>query len=167
MKRIMEKSEYYKYLASREWSMLKARVKKRSRGYCERCHVGTYAYTHHLTYERIGKERLDDLQGVCGPCHKFLHGESNFDREKAITTLLQMTESIPGTMEFSTDDRIISLHIKCDEVEGFAGMRIIVCVHSNEPGTYSAKTIIETDVDSGKDTKHQAGIFSPSRPLLS
>ena len=28
---------------------------------------------HHLTYERIGKERLDDLQALCRKCHKQQH----------------------------------------------------------------------------------------------
>ena len=28
---------------------------------------------HHRTYERIGKERLDDLQALCGKCHKQQH----------------------------------------------------------------------------------------------
>ena len=28
---------------------------------------------HHLTYERIGKERLNDLQALCGKCHKQQH----------------------------------------------------------------------------------------------
>lgn len=31
---------------------------------------------HHLTYERIGHEDLDDLMAVCNPCHEFLSGKS-------------------------------------------------------------------------------------------
>jgi hypothetical protein len=75
----MERSEYHKYLASREWALLKRQVRERSKGKCERCHDGQFEECHHLTYEHIGWESLDDLQGVCSGCHKFLSGESDID----------------------------------------------------------------------------------------
>jgi hypothetical protein len=34
---------------------------------------------HHLTYERIYHEELEDLQGVCGYCHAFMHKEREDD----------------------------------------------------------------------------------------
>jgi hypothetical protein len=75
----MNKSEYQKYLASREWALLKKQVRERCRGKCERCKTGDYESTHHLTYTRIGRELLDDLQAVCNRCHDFLSGKSDFD----------------------------------------------------------------------------------------
>jgi hypothetical protein len=75
----MNRSDYHKYLASREWALLKEQVRKRSGGACERCKVGLYAATHHLTYERLGHERLEDLLAVCEPCHEFLSGKSDVD----------------------------------------------------------------------------------------
>jgi 5-methylcytosine-specific restriction endonuclease McrA len=75
----MEKSEYHKYLASREWALLKEQVKQRSKGKCERCKASPHDATHHLTYERIGNEKLEDLVGVCEDCHKFLSGKSDLD----------------------------------------------------------------------------------------
>jgi hypothetical protein len=75
----LEKSEYQKYLASREWSLKKRAVKERAGGKCERCKFGEYQQTHHLTYEHIGAEPLEDLQGICSYCHKFISAESNID----------------------------------------------------------------------------------------
>lgn len=75
----MNKSEYAEYLASREWAVLKVAVKKRAKGLCERCTMAPIDATHHLTYERIGHENLDDLQGVCADCHSFLSGLSDID----------------------------------------------------------------------------------------
>lgn len=80
----MDKSEYHKYLASREWALLKGKVRARSSGRCERCLVGNHDSTHHLTYERIGKEELGDLQAVCSDCHGFLSGKSDFDPAKTV-----------------------------------------------------------------------------------
>jgi hypothetical protein len=75
----MDKSEYQKYLCSREWALLKEQVRARCHGYCERCRDGKYESTHHLTYERVGSEELEDLLAVCGNCHKFLSAKSKID----------------------------------------------------------------------------------------
>ena len=73
------KSEYHEYLASREWAILKNKVRNRSGGICERCGTGEHDHTHHLTYERAGHELLTDLIGVCMDCHKYLSGKSDHD----------------------------------------------------------------------------------------
>lgn len=59
----MKRAEYRVYLASREWALLKEQVRARSGGRCERCPDGAHDQTHHLTYERIGRERIEDLPG--------------------------------------------------------------------------------------------------------
>src|SRR2546426_1847649 len=71
---IVKREEYQKYLASREWALLKERVRERSGGICERCKSAPHQATHHLTYERVGQELLEDLLGVCEPCHEFVSG---------------------------------------------------------------------------------------------
>ncbi len=77
--RRLNKSDYHKYLASREWALKKEAVRKRSGGICERCHYGKYQQTHHLTYEHIGDEPLSELLGVCSDCHKFISGKTDLD----------------------------------------------------------------------------------------
>jgi len=67
----MNREERFRYYASREWALLKEHVRERSGGICERCKVNSHQATHHLTYARFGYERLDDLLGVCDPCHEF------------------------------------------------------------------------------------------------
>jgi len=70
---------YKRYLASREWALLKERIRMRSDGWCERCHAGPHEDTHHLTYERIGHEKDEDLLGVCRACHEWLSAKSTQD----------------------------------------------------------------------------------------
>lgn len=70
-------SEYKAYLASREWAIKKEAVRKRSGDSCELCFYGPHNDTHHLTYERIYAEELDDLLAVCRACHEWLSGKSN------------------------------------------------------------------------------------------
>jgi hypothetical protein len=75
----MNKTNQMRYYASREWALLKRQIRERSGGMCERCGKGGYDATHHLTYERFGHEKLEDLQALCAPCHEFFSGKSDFN----------------------------------------------------------------------------------------
>jgi len=94
----MTKSEYQRYLCSREWAVLKEQVLRRSRGRCERCFEGKYESTHHVTYERIGHERVEDLLGVCNKCHKFLSGKTQSDPIRE-TTNKQLLNAFAACIE--------------------------------------------------------------------
>lgn len=83
-----EKEKYGLYLASREWSLLKARVKERSHGICERCKANPSRQVHHLTYARKYREELEDLQDLCVGCHEFIHAHSGKDPIDAIPPML-------------------------------------------------------------------------------
>ncbi len=74
-----EKERYQRYLCSREWGLLREQVRDRCGGVCERCRKAPMSHVHHLTYVRKYNERLDDLRGLCAPCHEFTHGKSNED----------------------------------------------------------------------------------------
>ena len=74
-----DREKYAAYLASREWSVLKEAVKKRSRGFCERCLINVMDHVHHLTYARKYAEDLADLQAICKPCHDYTHAKSDTD----------------------------------------------------------------------------------------
>lgn len=76
--------DYQRYLASREWALLKRAIRERSEGRCERCLIGSYEQTHHMTYARIGHEELTDLLAVCRPCHEFISGFTDVDRAEFI-----------------------------------------------------------------------------------
>ncbi len=70
---------YKRYLASREWALIKRDVAERSNGICERCHMRDATEVHHLTYEHIGNEKLHELQHVCSPCHRFESAVSDWN----------------------------------------------------------------------------------------
>jgi hypothetical protein len=74
-----ESEKYGLYLTSREWSLKKEMIKKRSKGICERCKHNKSQAVHHLTYKRKYKEQLDDLIDICNGCHDFIHAKTNID----------------------------------------------------------------------------------------
>lgn len=73
-----------KYLDSHEWAVIKRVVWDRSNGVCERCFKYPLSDVHHLTYDRLYAEHLDDLQGLCRRCHKFVHGRTEDDPLKDV-----------------------------------------------------------------------------------
>lgn len=71
--------KYRAYINGPKWGRLRSAVKRRAKGVCERCHCNPIDSVHHLTYIRLYKERLTDLQGLCFPCHQFIHGHLDED----------------------------------------------------------------------------------------
>ena len=68
------------YLNTAHWARVRAHVKGRSDGQCERCGADMDA-VHHLHYRSLWHE-LDDTKcvlGVCADCHAYLHGRSSHD----------------------------------------------------------------------------------------
>jgi len=66
--------QYTDYMASPEWKAKKRQVFS-ARGYvCEHCKAtDVQLHVHHLTYIRLGNEKLEDLAIVCRPCHNKAH----------------------------------------------------------------------------------------------
>lgn len=91
----MNRSERHRYYASREWAILKEQVRERSGGRCERCGNRPYEQTHHLTYERLGNELLEDLQGLCAPCHEYVSGKRHEDPlAEVLTTEIRIDDGV-------------------------------------------------------------------------
>lgn len=80
---IPEQTDYERYMASKKWDE-KRRQKLAEAGYvCQRCGLSAHSVdlqVHHLTYERLGHERMEDLQVVCPQCHEFADAERIFEQ---------------------------------------------------------------------------------------
>jgi len=66
---------YKKYLDTRHWHNIRESVLNRDEHRCVKCSidVNLLAHVHHLTYERIGNEFMDDLITLCPNCHNEIH----------------------------------------------------------------------------------------------
>lgn len=67
--------DYKKYISSKEWKEKKEEVFNQRGKECEQCGYQYRLHVHHLTYERLGNERLEDLQILCFQCHMSKHDE--------------------------------------------------------------------------------------------
>jgi len=67
------KARYQSFLGSDHWRELREAKILDSDGKCEKCGRRSQLHVHHKTYERRGRERLDDLQVLCENCHYGVH----------------------------------------------------------------------------------------------
>jgi len=79
---------YKNYINSPEWYDKRQLILDRCNNKCEVCHNKKVIHIHHITYERLGNELLEDLQGLCLECHQKLHPDKKLKREWLLITKL-------------------------------------------------------------------------------
>jgi hypothetical protein len=65
---------YTTYLQTDAWRARRERTLLLAGYTCQRCGRAKATDAHHLTYDRLGRERDGDLLALCEPCHGALHG---------------------------------------------------------------------------------------------
>ena len=74
------RKKYDAYLRSEAWRAKRQQRLDFCNGICEYCRIAPAEQVHHLTYERIFNENLDDLRGICILCHEKLHPGKKFKK---------------------------------------------------------------------------------------
>lgn len=69
----MTAEQYEAYLKSVRWRALRDKVLKRDSWKCTECRSKYNLHAHHLTYDRVGEEQLEDLKTLCRKCHSARH----------------------------------------------------------------------------------------------
>ncbi len=64
---------YRDYLHTDEWQQRRRFLFRRVGYRCQICNGGSRLEVHHRTYDRLGKERVDDLTVLCDECHRAFH----------------------------------------------------------------------------------------------
>lgn len=67
------KEAYQKYLNSKEWKKKRDKFKELKGGKCEVCGSTENLHVHHLNYDCLGKETINDLACLCKGCHLSAH----------------------------------------------------------------------------------------------
>ena len=69
-------TSYGDYLQTRHWAITKAKSISNAHYACDKCGSQSGLHVHHVSYDRIGEEELDDLRVLCNSCHKKEHKHS-------------------------------------------------------------------------------------------
>lgn len=75
-------TDYIAYLSSPEWRAFRRRALEEAGHRCSwtSCNVGVKLHVHHVTYERLGRERLSDVLVLCDYHHMVEHRRLSAER---------------------------------------------------------------------------------------
>jgi 5-methylcytosine-specific restriction endonuclease McrA len=73
---------YSEYLRSDRWAAKRSAALKHHGHRCGICGSVRSLEVHHLTYKRLGREKMKDLQVLCCDCHRIRHE----DKPGVVTT---------------------------------------------------------------------------------
>jgi len=113
------------YYASREWALKRNAVRTRANGKCERCGSDESCQVHHLSYQHLYNEPLEELQLVCENCHQFESGKSDVDPAAAIDYELRhffiletnpLVESVKKLLKDESDQSVFGLGVYFSEL---------------------------------------------------
>ncbi len=74
---IRQRKQYELYKQSPEWKATRERRKSMDNYKCQKCGSQEHLEVHHLTYEHMGNEPMEDLITLCHACH---YNEHFFER---------------------------------------------------------------------------------------
>jgi 5-methylcytosine-specific restriction endonuclease McrA len=78
---------YARYLRSEPWAKKRRLVLARDGYQCQKCQSGRDLHVHHKTYERLGREKLQDLLTLCEPCHMRHHNRESGPKSPQVSRL--------------------------------------------------------------------------------
>lgn len=76
--------KYSNYLKSENWKLKRSEVLKRDKDLCQVCKENKAFEVHHITYENLFKEKLEDLLSVCRNCHIEIHRQKDEEEKREI-----------------------------------------------------------------------------------
>ena len=71
-----KRGRYIKYLGSDAWKFKRTQALVRDNYICQACKNNPAEEVHHLTYDTLFDEKLEDLLSVCKACHNQLHNSN-------------------------------------------------------------------------------------------
>ncbi len=77
-------AKYSNYIQSKDWKIKRNEALTRDNNLCQVCKKKPAEEVHHITYENLFCEKLEDLLSVCKLCHNEIHEKLNREELEAI-----------------------------------------------------------------------------------
>lgn len=91
------KTKYQDYMQTAAWREKRSERLEMDGYCCALCGDKNDLEVHHLTYDRLGNESMEDLITVCHSCHEMLHGRKwNSGNKKSVVETDTATQWLPA-----------------------------------------------------------------------
>lgn len=112
---------YYEYLRSTEWQVVRRLALERAAGRCQICNQPGRLDVHHRTYERLGHELLSDVTVLCRDCHAKHHDKLPARPlaavEQPVEEIVDLTEPLPMTRQERAELDQIATEVFADLID--------------------------------------------------
>ena len=68
------------YMKTEQWKQFKLERLRIAQNKCESCGSTHNLHLHHITYERLTQELIEDVAVLCNECHNYIHSVLGYDR---------------------------------------------------------------------------------------
>jgi 5-methylcytosine-specific restriction endonuclease McrA len=82
--RTSDYAKYREYLTSDLWKSKREKILFRDKNICQECKIKPAEEIHHITYENLYNELLEDLIALCKECHNEVHRKLNVEKMKEL-----------------------------------------------------------------------------------
>lgn len=118
----LQSMPYEEYLETPGWRTIRRLKLRQARHACQLCNSDDrQLHVHHRTYERRGRERLEDLLVLCERCHGRFHDQEDGESQ---STRLPISERDIGDQ----DPRYRRMREIDEEIQGADGERAVELV---------------------------------------
>lgn len=100
-------TNYQEYLESYAWKALK-KTKLEEQSQCESCWLPATS-VHHLTYERLWREKTEDIVSICERCHEECHHVGGYQIKNDEEILRRRFEEVRNTYLWEKEIELIEL----------------------------------------------------------
>lgn len=104
---------YCKYLESEKWKNFREEVLKRDNYKCTKCGKTENLHIHHISYDNIWDEKLEDVITLCDECHEKEHSTKRWNKSKNKATKEIIDEMIDSG---SVDVRVLYQYLRKTKV---------------------------------------------------
>lgn len=87
--------KYQEYLRSYKWKKFRQLALEHAHHKCSKCGTTYKLEVHHLTYDRLGHEKLHDVAVLCMVCHERAHNPTEKDLREQYEHHLKTRELRP------------------------------------------------------------------------
>jgi hypothetical protein len=90
----MDTQRYEKYMATKEWQRKRKEKLKEANYQCEKCGTAKNLHVHHINYDHLGFESLEELVVLCEKHHDSVHVHDNAKKKKMDTQQKKIFEEV-------------------------------------------------------------------------
>ncbi len=141
-----EREKFQKYIKSKKWNILRRKVLNRDNYTCQFCNSKKDLIVHHITYNNLFNETLNDLITICYKCHIKVHRKGDINTPEFVrVNYYEEKRNRLNIISFEEFNLLISKS-KNEDTKFYIKLGFLLCLKANEIANIKKKDV---DIERG------------------